>query len=84
MTADLATSALQMTLDKYQKPLIVHSDMGHNTRVLSLLWFETFTFTQKTSHTIMAVWMSFHLIFNREEIYSKVHKTVTEVQETLG
>ncbi|TOZ00435.1 IS3 family transposase, partial [Leuconostoc pseudomesenteroides] len=28
MTADLATSALQMALDKHQKPLIIHSDMG--------------------------------------------------------
>ncbi|WP_223321376.1 DDE-type integrase/transposase/recombinase, partial [Leuconostoc mesenteroides] len=28
MTAELATSALQMTLDKHQKPLIIHSDMG--------------------------------------------------------
>ncbi|MGL5898400.1 MAG: DDE-type integrase/transposase/recombinase [Lactobacillaceae bacterium] len=28
MTGDLATSALQMALDKHQKPLIVHSDMG--------------------------------------------------------
>ncbi|WP_260167108.1 DDE-type integrase/transposase/recombinase, partial [Leuconostoc mesenteroides] len=27
-TAELATSALQMALDKHQKPLIVHSDMG--------------------------------------------------------
>ncbi|MCT8388625.1 transposase [Leuconostoc holzapfelii] len=28
MKAELATSALQMTLDKHQKPLIIHSDMG--------------------------------------------------------
>ncbi|CAM3156569.1 DDE-type integrase/transposase/recombinase [Leuconostoc gasicomitatum] len=28
MTAELATSALQMALDKHQKPLIIHSDMG--------------------------------------------------------
>lgn len=28
MTGDLATSALHMALDKHQKPLIVHSDMG--------------------------------------------------------
>lgn len=28
MTADLATSALQMALYKHQKLLIIHSDMG--------------------------------------------------------
>jgi putative transposase len=28
MTAELATSALQMALDKHRKPLIIHSDMG--------------------------------------------------------
>ena len=28
MTAELATSVLQMALDKHRKPLIIHSDMG--------------------------------------------------------
>ena len=28
ITAEIATSALQITLDKHQKPLIIHSDMG--------------------------------------------------------
>ena len=28
MTAKVATSALQMALDKHRKPLIIHSDMG--------------------------------------------------------
>lgn len=37
MTAELATSALQMALDKHRKPLIIHSDMGSHTRVLNLI-----------------------------------------------
>ena len=36
MTAELATSALQMTLDKHRKPLIIHSDMG-SQYMLSLI-----------------------------------------------
>lgn len=37
MTAEIATSVLQMVLDKHQRPLIVYSNMGHNTQVLNLI-----------------------------------------------
>ena len=76
MTAELATSALQMALDKHRKPLIIHSDMRSQ--------YTSAEFNIKGHPYDNGRMEAFHSILKREEVYLKAYQTLTEVQVAIG
>ncbi|MGR8862145.1 transposase [Leuconostoc citreum] len=89
MTAELATSALQMALDKCQKPLIVHEDMGSQyTSTEFNIKCQNYglkhLYSLKGHPYDNARMEAFHSILKREDIYLKAYLTLTEVQAGIG
>ena len=76
MTAELATSALQMALDKHRKPLIIHSDMRSQ--------YTSAEFNIKGHPYDNGRMEAFHSILKREAVYLKAYQTLTEVQAAIG
>jgi putative transposase len=75
MTTELATCALQMALDKYKNPLIVHSDMGSQYTSAEFN-IKGHNYDLKHSSSLLG-----HLY---EEVYFKAYQTLTEVQAAIG
>ena len=76
MTAELATSALQMALDKHRKPLIIHSDMGSQYTSAEFN-IKCQNYGLKHSYSLKGHpydngrMEAFHSILKREEVYLK-------------
>ncbi|WP_273729980.1 IS3 family transposase [Leuconostoc mesenteroides] len=89
MTAELATSALQMALDKHRKPLIIHSDMGSQYTSAEFN-IKCQNYGLKHSYSLKGHpydngrMEAFHSILKREEVYLKAYQTLTEVQAAIG
>jgi transposase InsO family protein len=78
MTAELATSALQMALDKHRKPLIIHSDMGSQYTSAEFN-IKCQNYGLKHSYSLKGHpydngrMEAFHSILKREEVYLKAY-----------
>lgn len=89
MTAELATSALQIALDQHRKPLIMHSDMGSQYTSAEFN-IKCQNYGLKHSYSLKdhpydnGRMEAFHSISKREEVYLKAYKTLTEVQTAIG
>ena len=89
MTAELATSALQMALDKHRKPLIIHSDMGSQYTSAEFN-IKCQNYGLKHSYSLKGHpydngrMEAFHSILKREEVYLKAYETLTQVQAAIG
>ena len=89
MIAELATSALQMALDKHRKPLIIHSDMGSQYASAEFN-IKCQNYGLKHSYSLKGHpydngrMEAFHSISKREEVYLKAYQTLTEFQAAIG
>ena len=89
MTAELATSALQMALDKHRNPLIIHSDMGSQYTSAE---FNIKCQNYGLKHSYSLKWHpydngrmeTFHSLLKRAELYLKTYLTLIEVQAAIG
>lgn len=89
MTAELATSVLQMVLDNHRKPLIIHSDMGpqytsaefnikcQNDGLKPSYSLKGHPYDNGRMETLNS-------ILKREEVYLIVYKTLTKFQAVIG